>query len=250
MQSLREHPSHAAAIAGLRASVLALVELEIRQKHADTAEALLREVDRPDPALLARLAEIRRGDETRQKEAQRLEAIDHDLDPTVAAAPRAVLVGLLVVLTATITGVAVTSGGAITPLKIVVFGGIFATAVLLGSFLFRKRLMTNAFNRRLSRLMIGVSLLVEAERVVGYFADVPVSRLFATDLWISAMAVGTAAITLRSRLWLGAAPCLLGAILATSFPERAANIFSLSIATSFLLLGVALRPLRSKRSGP
>ena len=246
VQSLREHPSHAAAIAGLRASVLALVELEIRQKHADTAEALLREIDRPDPALFARLAEIRRGDETRQKEAQRLEAIDHDLDATVSATPRAVLVGLLVVLVATITGVAATAGG-ITPLKTVLFGGIFAVAVVLGSFLFRKRLMTNAFNRRLAGLMIGVSLLVEGERVVSFLSDTPVPRIFTTDLWISAVAIGAAAITLRSRLWVGAAPCLLGAILATSFPEHAANIFSLSITTSFLLLGVALRPPRAKR---
>ena len=66
VQSLREHPNNAAASAGLRASILALVELEMRQKHADTAEALLREVDSPDPSLFVRLAAVRAEDETRR----------------------------------------------------------------------------------------------------------------------------------------------------------------------------------------
>jgi hypothetical protein len=246
VQSLREHPKNAAASAGLRASVLALVELEIRQKHADTAEALLREVDAPDPTLSARIAAVRAEDETRRREAQRLEAIDHDLDPTVEAAPRTLLVALMVVLVATITVVAISSTGGITGRKAVIFGGVFSGAVLLGAFAFRRRLTSNAFNRKLTGLMVGIAVLVEAERIVAFLADVPVARIFATDLWISAAGVGAAAITLRSRLWVGVVPTLLGAVLATRFPDSAPNVFSSSMLATFVLLGFVLRPTARK----
>jgi serine/threonine-protein kinase len=247
VQSLREHPKNAAASAGLRASILALVELEIRQKHADTAEALLREVDAPDPGLAARIAAVRAEDEARRREAQRLEAIDHDLDPTVEAAPRALLVLVMVVLVATIAVVAITSTGGITPARAVAFGGTFTVAVLAGTLVFRRRLTSNAFNRKLSGVMVGTAVLVELERVVAYAADLPVARIFATDLWISAAAVGVAAITVRPRLWVGVAPSVVGAVLATRFPERAANVFSGAMIVTFLLLGFVLRPARSKR---
>jgi serine/threonine-protein kinase len=247
VQSLREHPNNAAASAGLRASILALVELEIRQKHADTAEALLREVDAPDPGLAARIAAVRAEDETRRREAQRLEAIDHDLDPTVEAAPRALLVLVMVVLVATIAVVAITSTGGVTPGRAVAFGGSFTAAVLVGTLIFRRRLTSNAFNRKLSGVMVGTAVLVEIERIVAYAADFPVARIFTTDLWISAAAVGVAAITLRPRLWVGVAPSVIGAVLATRFPERAANVFSGAMIVTFLLLGFVLRPARSKR---
>ena len=90
--------------------------------------------------------------------------------------------------------------------------------MILGTFAFRRRLTSNAFNRKLSGLMVGIAVLVEAERIVAFVADVPVERIFATDLWISAAGVGAAAITLRSRLWSGVVPSLLGAVLATRFP--------------------------------
>ena len=240
VQSLREHPSNVAASAGLRASILALVELEIRQKHADTAEALLREVEAPDPSLSVRLAAVRAEDETRKREAARLEAIDHDLDPTVEAAPRALLVAMLVVLVGTITVFAVTSG-AMTRLKVVLFGGVFASVVTLGMVAFRRRLTSNAFNRRLSNVMLFVTLLIETERVIGYFNEIPVAQMFTTDLWMSAVGVGAAAITLRSRLWLGAASAAVGALLATRFPESAASIFSAAMTTTFVLVGLGLR---------
>ena len=250
VQSLREHPSDTHASAGLRASILALVELEIRQKHADTAEALLREVDSPDPSLFTRLAAVRAEDETRRREAQRLEAIDHDLDPTVEAAPRALLVGLLVVLMATITVVAVTATNTITSRTLVLFGGVFTSAVVLGALAFRRRLMTNAFNRRLTGMMVGISALVECERIVGYASDVPVARIFATDLWVTAAGIGAVAILLRPRLWPGLVPVLIGALAVARFPERAPNIFSGSMVASLVLLGLALRPATAKRSGP
>jgi hypothetical protein len=119
--------------------------------------------------------------------------------------------------------------------------------VLVGTLLFRRQLTSNAFNRKLSGVMVGTAVLVEIERIVAYAADFPVARIFTTDLWISAAAVGVAAITLRPRLWVGVAPSVIGAVLATRFPERAANVFSGAMIVTFLLLGFVLRPARSKR---
>ena len=247
VQSLREHPNDGVATAGLRASIMALVELEIRQKHADTAEALLREVAAPDPSLFTRLAAVRAEDEIRKREVQRLEAIDHDLDPMVEAAPRAMLVALLVVLVFTITAVAVTSGG-ITPLKVVLFGAVFTAALLIGTTLFRKRLTSNAFNRKLAGLMVFTSVLIEVERVIGYFSGISTAQMFRTDLWLAAAGVGAAAITLRSRLWGAVVSSVVGGLLATRFPESAAPIFSVAMGVTFVLMGIALWPTTSKDS--
>jgi serine/threonine-protein kinase len=251
VQSLREHPTHAAAVSGLRESILALVELEIRQKHADTAEALLREVDAPDPSLSARIAAVRAHDETRRREAARLEKIDRDLDPMVQAAPRAMLVGLLIVLTGTITVVAMrTSSGALTSGRLVIFGGAFAIAVTLGTFAFRRRLLTNAFNRKLTGVMLAVSFLIELQRIVDYASGAPVAHTFATDLWIVGFGVAASAITLRGRLWVGAVPSLVGAAVITRFPEHAASTFSAATVLTFVLLGLALWPSRARQSPP
>jgi cytochrome bd-type quinol oxidase subunit 2 len=39
---------------------------------------------------------------------------------------------------------------------------------------------------------------------------------------------------------------MLGAVLATRFPHSAATLFSASMASTFVLLGLALRPSSSK----
>ena len=83
-QCLREHPAHTASQAGLRRCVMAEVEIELRQDHEESAEALLAGLDPPAPALAERVEETKRRAASRRREGERLRALDHDLDPAVA----------------------------------------------------------------------------------------------------------------------------------------------------------------------
>jgi hypothetical protein len=250
-QSLREHPSNVEASAGLRASVLALVDLELRQEHADTAEALLREVEAPEPSLAARVAAVRERDASRHREAQRLEAMDRDLDQNVEAYPRAMLTGLLLLLSASVSTVAVVTGsrsvsGEMTPGRALLFGASFLFLMAVGFVLFRKRLFANAYNQKLAWLLLSASMLTVGERLVAFLADTPSRLTFASNLWIEAMAVAAAAITMRSRLWLALPPLVAGAVAAPLFPAETGVIFAAATMLSFVVVGLALWPKATK----
>ena len=71
-QCLREHPGHAPSRAGLRRCVVAQVELELRQDHDESAEALLAGLDPPDPSLARRVADAKGRAAERRREGERL----------------------------------------------------------------------------------------------------------------------------------------------------------------------------------
>ncbi|HSO35394.1 MAG TPA: serine/threonine-protein kinase, partial [Labilithrix sp.] len=164
-ESLREHPENSAARAGLRSSALALVELELRQQHADTAEALLREVDPPDLVLGARVAAVRARDEARQREGQRLAAVARDLDPSLQVRPRALLVALLMLLSGALSAFILRSDSVVTPWRIAFYGSGYTALAAFGTLTFRKRLFANAYNRKVFALLLGGSTLIVLERI-------------------------------------------------------------------------------------
>ena len=239
-ESLREHPRNAAASAGVRSSLLALVELELRQQHADTAEALLREVDPPDPTLAARVAAVRARDRARHREVERLAAVDRDLDPSVQVRSRALLIGLLIVLSGALSAFILRSDNALTPRRMAVYGAGYTTLVVVGTVALRKRLFANAYNRRLLGLVLGTSVLIVLERIVAALHDVPVERTFASNLWLATTACMAGTVAIESRLWLTVPPVVVGAVLTPMFPERAPAIFAASTMLAFLFGGLAL----------
>src|ERR1700679_1203785 len=98
-QCLREHPGHAPSQAGLRRCVMAEVEIELRQDHDESAEALLGGLDPPAPALAERVEEMKRRAASRRREGERLRALDRDLDPAMAMKERSRALGLLSLVT-------------------------------------------------------------------------------------------------------------------------------------------------------
>lgn len=98
-QRRREQHDNGFAVAAHARCVHALIELELRQGHADTARALADELDEP-PAELRERIERAEADVARQRAAEeRMRAMARDLDPTVAARARTlVLIGATVVL--------------------------------------------------------------------------------------------------------------------------------------------------------
>ncbi len=248
-ESLRAFPGNAAASGGLRAAVLALVELELRQEHAETAEALLRDVDDADPALAARIAELRARDDVRRREAGRLKAMDRDLDPEVAALPRTLVLGSLALLVVSVSVFFIVSGSATTPVSMGVVAGLTTAFMTAGVLAFRKRKGSgNAYNRKLTGLIIGGGAVFLANRLGGAISDVPVERTFTTDMWIEAMAVLAGAITVDRRVWVAFPPLALAAILTPIFPALASVIFSVGTMLGFAMLGVGLWPRRRPSS--
>ena len=248
-ESLREHATNAEATAGLRASVLALVDLELRQSHADTAEALLREVDRPDPSLAARVAAVRARDEANRRGVERLAEMEHEHDPTVEAMPRVLLTGAFV-LACGLTSVIAYRAGAdmFSPGRVLVFGVGFLVATILGVVVFRKRLFANVYGTRLVAMMLGASALIVAQRVVGYVDNRPASETFATNLWMEAVGVFMGACGLQPRLAWAVPPLLVGAVLTPIVPEQAASIFAGTTMVSFAIFALVLRPQRKPKA--
>lgn len=247
-ESLREHPTNEPAVKGLRASIVALVDLELRQQHADTAEALLREVDDPAPSFASRVREVRARDEARRRETQRLEAIDRDLDQTVEALPRALLMGLLMVFSGSVSAVALISNGPLTPQRVFVFGAVFTVATGIGTFAFRRRLFANAYNRKLTLLLLACAVLIVAQRAVAMLYDIPSDRTFSDNFWIEAMTVIAGAIAYQPRLWLALPPLVIGALVSPMMPEKSGGIFAATSMVAFALIAVALWPGKARKS--
>jgi serine/threonine-protein kinase len=245
-ESLREHPTSLQASAGLRASMMALIELELRQEHADTAEALLREIHEPHPTITSRVQAIRERDEKRRREAQRLEAIDHDLDPTVEALPRALAMGMLILMSAAISVVAFAMAD-LNPRTLLFYGVLFCSATGLGVFALRKRLFTNAYNRKLTWMLLACSGMILLQRLIGFIFDVDARLTFAANLWLEALTIISAAIAFQPRLWMALPPILVGAMLSPAFPHHVPGIFVGSTMITFALIGFALWPKSGRR---
>jgi len=249
-QSLREHAKSATASAGLRSSALALVELELRQQHADTAEALLREVEQPDPALVERVAAVRARDEARRREALRLAAVARDLDPSLQVLPRLLALGLVVAFTGMLSPILLGSDAALTPRRVAIYGVASIILIVVGTVIFRGRLLANAYNRKLVGMMIAGSVLLSVERIVAAVYDVAVQWTFAGNLWLATMAFINAAVVIDWRLWLAVPPVFVGAVLTPMFPAAASAIFGVSTTLSIVFTAFALWATARKSPPP
>jgi hypothetical protein len=243
-QSLREHAEDDTARSGMRRCLALSIDLELRQDHADTAEALLREMDDPDPELAKRIEEVRKRTAAHAREHERLELLDRDLDPTEQASKRGrwiVIMGLIVV-TAGLTATQST-----TPLRILVAGAIATTVIAVGVFFVRKSVLTNAFNRRLYSALMLSMLTVLAHRVIGYLMNHNPVDTMMVDHLIFFAAIISWSITLMRRLALSAAPFAIGLVATPLLPGYAVRIFIAATTTSLLIAAAVLTT--AKRPG-
>jgi hypothetical protein len=212
---------------------MALADLELRQGHAETAEALLREIGDPDRALLERVERVRAQEDARKKDAERLKAIERDRDPTIGRASRLVLAGLFagsaaigasLILSRTI--VVTTSYGAAVVLSV-----FFPPAVAV-SFLMRRRLFANAYSRNIAfaiYVALGVCLV---DRWAGALAGLSVADVLTSNLWVTVGALATAAFAVERKLFGAVVPLIIAAIATRLFPSLATAIFSVAVVLS------------------
>ena len=240
-QSLREHPTQREALAGARSAVEALAELELLQGHADTAEALLRELSSPNPALLARVTHVREDEQQKKRDQERLVKMDRARDPGVGMLSRNIVA---VVFAAAIITFSICFGpGHVTlrdpwmPVKIDV---ALLGAVGVPSILLRRRLLANAYSRQVAGVLLTILLLMLMNRVACAIVGVDdLTSVLMTDLWISAGVLSGAAVMLDLRVLGPAAMMAGGGVVMRVAPDTPA-VFSIATVTALALFAAIL----------
>jgi eukaryotic-like serine/threonine-protein kinase len=245
-ESLRQWPENPAGLAGRRRVLELLVDLELRQENASGARALLAELGESGVALGHRVDELEARLASRRSEEERLRAFAHELDPSVSAAQRTRTLYLLVVFTVALSAWAQLGPGGesrLTSLHAVIFGAIVLVASLGAVAIWRRALLSNAFNRRLVGSLFVVLLALVAERVAGLIEGWPVSRTLTQNLLLFALAMAMLAATLVPRFFVGAGLLVAGWIWALAVPAQAMTAFTLSTSLNVLAVIWALRSM-------
>lgn len=235
-QSLREHRGDPMAQRAMQRCLAAAIELELRQEHADPADALLREMDPPDEALAERIAAMRARVEAK---AERLGRIDHDLDPTHRARQRTAALTFAALVVVAVIGML--SRFDLRSPGTGMFGAVATTLLLLsGLWVLRSHLLTNAFNRRLASLLVVLSVAIVGNRMLGILTGAPRGQTISVDLLImTAMVVAMAITTVRRLAWV--VPVLVAALVVSGvWPDQGPIIFGAGTVAAILLSALIL----------
>jgi len=233
------------AAEGMERCLGALVELELRQGHAESAEALLREMVLPPEALARRVHAIRERDAARERERARLETLDRDFDPSALAPKRTrwILVSSVVValiwLAVAIRGRPPTAGWL---LGVSLAGNLVAHGVLA----WLRRSGGNSFNRRMGGLLalaFGGSLVNRS--CAYFFGGADTAQTLTIDLVVFVVAVTASAIALLRGMWLVALIFGCGLITIRVWPEQSGRIFGIATVGA-LLAGAGVLSRASK----
>jgi serine/threonine protein kinase len=238
--ALREWPGNARAQSGLRGSLQLMIAAELDHDHLGAAKGLLSELDEEAPELEQRLARALEAQAEEQKRVDGLRELAYQLDPAVASAPRALLIGLLAVLCLLILAVGL-SGFAV---KSVYERALWTMppfiAVFLGFAAYRRQaLFSNEASRRLMAI-VGITLVtVSLHRVLGYVARPMFSFQLSSDLLL--LATGGACLAVIANRWVFAAAgvWMLGACALTFYPGEPLHIFGPSTALGTAILALS-----------
>jgi hypothetical protein len=203
-------------------------------------------MDPPDPAVTKRIAALRERTARQERERERLETLERDLDPSAQGALRLVpiaILALLCIAAALIAG----AGRMPRPSMVLSAGLITLAAVAVGRLALRRVLLTNAFNHTLGSLVVASIVALCANRVLGVLDGTPVPSILVNDLLLLASFSVAGAVSLfRGLGWCALTP-VLGIVATRIWPERAAGIFiAANIALLFALAWVL--PRRRDRS--
>jgi eukaryotic-like serine/threonine-protein kinase len=242
LQALEEWGDNESAARGLRICGERAVRVEVADGHGVAARAALHGLDHPPRELVAEVEALERRLAGEREEAKRLRQFAHDHDMSVGGAARRgaafVFAGLAVVMS---VAVAVwRADHEMEPADLVRVGGFM---VLAGAALFailHRRLLSNAFGRKVTYLG-GCAVVAQlVHRVLAAHAGQPPPVILATDLLIFTVFLVAAGIAFAPRLAAGAVFSLAGSLAAFLYPERAPTLFSvfgtLMVVTSALFI--------------
>ena len=111
------------------------------------------------------------------------------------------------------------------------FGGLALSGLTVLAI--RRRVLTNAFNRKIAALLVLSLCAMLVNRTLGWMTHTPVASTLAVDLLALAVMVGAAAITLTPRLFVPVAVLVLGAIaLRLEWPSHIVGGFVLTVVVA------------------
>jgi eukaryotic-like serine/threonine-protein kinase len=241
VQALRGWPNNTAAEQGLGACIEALVELELRQGHVETAVALLCELSAPSERLEKSIARARRRAERAELEQERLRALAHDLDARVAGKQRARGLAIVAGASLAVSAFALSQPNPtrLRPLALLAFAVVVLVMMSATAFALRRSLMQNAFNRRLVGLGLVVGFSLVASRAVGTVVGMPAPLVLTQDLLVLSALAAAASVTLPW-IWL-LVPVLLGGVAAcVIWPGSSVLVFGAAVMLAPPLVALAL----------
>lgn len=228
-QALKEWPDNVPARAGLMRTVAEAVDLELRQGHVQVAEALLTELGTPPEALRERVRLARKAQARTRAEDERLRALAHDQDSSVAGHERtrglAALSGAAVAIA--VFALSQPNPAKIKPESLFIFSVVVVAVMVATTVLWRKRLLANQFSRRLTGLMLISGAAMLASRSIGVWLRMPAPLIFAQEMLMYATVAAAGAVLVLP--WLGplALGLLGGAVYCLAVPSASPVVFSL-----------------------
>jgi serine/threonine-protein kinase len=242
-QSHEQDATNEETRAAIRRCALAALDLELRQGHVGTAEALYEELDAPEPALETRIAEARALEAAKAKEQERLERIEHDLDPTQQASRRTAPMVFLA-FASIVMGTYLSVYRELTPASVLGVA-LFSTVLILGGLAaLWRRVMTNAFNRRGALMLVVSIVFVTLNRAIGFVEDRPPADTLTNDLLLLGLFMASASVSWIRGVWPGVPLVLAGVVGVHYWPAHAAPIFT---AASIANIGVCVFVLARAR---
>lgn len=241
-QALREWPQNQRARRGLERSITLMFQRECAQGHLDLASSLLNELPSPPPQLVGQLAEKRAEQKAAEEEKKKLQAMQHELDFSVARSQRIrlmLLMGSLATAFALIRFIlGAPSDVASGHFRALSFAALTTALLGLGVFIDRRAFFRNDVNKKFVYLLFFVCSIVTVHRVLRALQQFPLHSTYISDLVLISCVMGTAAISFR--LWLGWVGLLQisAAGLCVLWPSNAYNITTVSIAAGWILCGL------------
>jgi eukaryotic-like serine/threonine-protein kinase len=230
-EALREWPGNRDARTGLLECLSLTVELELRQGHVETAEALLSDIETPSTELLSHLERARSERDENEAERSRLRALERDLDTTVSAKLRSITLGIFAASGGMASVFVVLSPNSeyLRPDVLLDIAIFFFVGCLVIALLFRNTLMRPGFNRRSLTLFSVATAGLVISRGTAILEHITLTELLTQDLLVLTGVLATAAVTLLRWLWSMVVLQLAALALSLAMPERTPTIFAVVV---------------------
>ena len=246
-EALREWPDNPDALRGLRRSALASARLELGRKNPLAARAALIDVADPPADLAAAIARLEEELAAEEAERDRLRALERDADPMLGSGTRIRLLGLLFVVATLVSAFAVhlQRRGAIDAASLIALPSFIALASAAFILAFRRKVMVNAFSRRMAIWFQVMILSLVLSRILGRAIHLTVPQQFVVDGLLYTSYIATGGILLYRWAWWCAGVALTGTIIGVLVPSAA--LISFAVGTSLVIVISALFLLRPGR---
>jgi serine/threonine-protein kinase len=239
-QSLKEWPENPVALSGLQHCLTQMIDLEIARENPENARSLLSEMHGDQSSLVARVQQLESQLAKRNAAHSEAAKLAHELDDQVAIRERTLLMMALLGLGATITGYMGVRGGFanVSVVKSIKFGSFAFAVMIVAVIALRKKLLSNAFNKRVVAVVLISFGAMNLHRILAHVRGAQmVSEVLADDTIIIAAVVALASITIQS--WFAVVAALLAStgVLISFFPDKASLLFSVG---PFIAIGTAI----------